>query len=436
MIEASIGALPGLIPSFLVIAVILGVPSAIVAKAKGNSLSLSLLFAAALAGVLTVTLMPGDGGSGRVGICEAGLPLQALLSSESAQLNVLLFIPVSCLAVLLFRRPVLTLSGTLALTSGVELIQSWTDLGRACSYDDIKANALGGLLGVLIGTVILWVQKHRPPFTRKDAVWGVCAGGLGALILTASFALAVEPVHREAQSEDIRAQLGDQLKQDAWLQKTVAALYGKDAQITQSASEKLANGHRRLKAETERGEVFALWPERKLERLVPNSAESGTGSLSEAEMRAAGEKFAKKWFPDEVAGAKITGRALQGKHSPYLLSYRRYVDGVMMPMRLNLSVSPAGRVMSVAARSTKDPTLPKAVVTKAVAKKQAESGAGNFTATPVKLLAQRVDHTWRPVWMVSLARGPKQEVESTAFIDAVTGHEVTPEPIEAGDSHS
>lgn len=436
MIEASIGALPGLIPAFLIIAMMLGIPSAIAAKAKGKSVGLSLLLAAALAGVLTVTLMPGDGGSGRAGICDVGLPVQGFLASESARLNILLFIPVSCLAVLFFQRPILALAGTLMLTCGVELLQSWADLGRACSYDDIKANALGGFLGVLLGIVILGVWKRRSPFTRADTLWGACIGVAGGLILTASFAFTVEPVHLEAKSQKRRENMRDMFAQDAWLQQTVNGLYGKDTKITQSASEILPNGHWRLKAETAQGNVVALWPDRKLARFVLKEGGSSTGTLSEAEIQAAGDRFAKKWFPKDVVGAKVTHRATDGNRGPRILTYRRYVDGVMMPMRLDLTISASGRVMGLAARATDDPVLPKAVVTKGVAKKRAERAAAGGTAIPVKLLAQRVNHAWRPVWMVSIVGEQKQTVESTVFIDAVTAATVSPEPIEDGDVKS
>nr|WP_240150533.1 VanZ family protein [Streptomyces sp. SID7805] len=398
------------------------------AKAKGGSVVLSPLFAVALAGVLTVTLLPGGGGSGQVGICDVGLPLQDLLSSESARLNVLLFIPASFLAVLLFRRPILALSGSLILTCGVELIQAWADIGRACSYDDIKANTLGGFLGVFFGTAFLWLRKRRSPFTRTDTLWGVCAGVVGSLILAASFAFAVEPVHSEEQSQHRRQALQDDLAQDAWLQQTVGELYGKGTIITQSASLKLKNGHRRLEAETAKGDVVARWPERRLVRFALKGSTSGGGALTEAEIESIGDRFAKKWFPDEVAGAKATHRAVHGSHGPHVLVYRRYVDGVMMPMRLDLTVSPAGQITAMSANSTQDPKLPKVTVTRTGAKELAGRTAEGATAVPANLLAQRVNHAWRPVWMVSIMREAEQTPESTIFIDAVTGKEVTPEP--------
>ncbi|QZY20235.1 VanZ family protein [Streptomyces decoyicus] len=382
--------------------------------------------------MLTVTLTPGDGGSGQAGICDVGLPLQGLLSSESARLNVMLLIPASFFAVLLFRRPFLVLAGTLMATGGIELLQSWTDLGRSCSYDDIKANAFGGFLGVILGVVVLWTRRRRPPFTKTDAVWGICSGVVGGAILSATFAFIVNPVHSEAKAQHRREAAGDDLAQDAWLQNAVASLYGKGTLITQSTSVKLNNGHWRLTAETAKGSVDVLWPDRKLARFTPKGRARGTGTLSEDELRSVGDRFAKKWLPDDVAGAKVTHRTVDGSRGPHILVYRRYVDGVMMPMRLDLTVSPTGRITGMAAQSTPDPKLPKAVVTWASATKLAERTAGGATAVPVKLLAQRVNRAWRPVWMVSIVRGPKKTVESTVFLDAVTGSEVTPGPPDDG----
>ncbi|MFJ6788691.1 VanZ family protein [Streptomyces angustmyceticus] len=432
MIEASIGALPGLIPAFLTIATILGIALGITSKVRDKPAGLSLLLAVALSGVLAVTLVPSEGNSGKTGICDVGLPAHAFLTSESARLNVMLFFPVSCLAVLFFKRPILAISGTLTLTCGIELFQSWAGLGRACSYDDIKANALGSFLGALLGTAILCLWKRRVPFTRADTLWGACCAAIGGLTLTAAFSFTVEPVHWEAASQLRRENMHDMLAQDAWLQETVNNLYGKDTRITQSASEKLKNGRWRLSADTAQGNVAALWPERKLIRFALRS-ESGTGTASEGETQTAGDRFAKKWFPKDIVGAKATHRPPDGDRGPHTLTYRRYIDGVMMPMRLDVTISASGRVTGLTARTPEDPNIPKAVVTKDKAKKQAERTAPGTTALPVTLLAQRVNHAWRPVWMISIARERKQNVESTIFIDAVTAAEVSPDPIGDGD---
>ncbi|WP_125048540.1 hypothetical protein [Streptomyces chrestomyceticus] len=123
MIEASVGAVPGLVPAFVITTLLLAVPVGLVTKSRGHSVVQPMLFTTALAGVLTVTLMPGFRGAEASGACDRGLPGTAFLASESAQLNVLLFVPLCFLAVLLFRRPVLVLAGTVLLTSGIELAQ-------------------------------------------------------------------------------------------------------------------------------------------------------------------------------------------------------------------------------------------------------------------------------------------------------------------------
>ncbi|MFH9424593.1 VanZ family protein [Streptomyces sp. NPDC017529] len=175
MIETSVGALPGLIPVFLIASALFGVPAFLISKVKGWPVGLPLLLALSLAGVFAVTMMPGIAGTGQADSCDVGLSGLDFLASESAQLNVLLFVPASFLAVLLFRRPLLTLAAILALACGNELVQRWTTLGRSCSYDDVKANALSGILGILLGCLYLWGRRRQLPFTRKDAVWGTGA---------------------------------------------------------------------------------------------------------------------------------------------------------------------------------------------------------------------------------------------------------------------
>ncbi|WP_432095115.1 VanZ family protein [Streptomyces sp. bgisy100] len=428
MPEASTGVSAGLIPALLVTAVLLGVPAVVVAKAKGKPVDLSLLFAVALAGVLTVTLVPESGGAGRAGVCDAGLPLREQLDAESTRLAILLYAPMSCFAVLLFRRPLLTFAGTALLTGCVELTQAWTDLGSACRFDDITANALGGLLGVLLGTGLLCARERRSILSRRDALRGAGAGAVGGLVLAASFVLTVEPVHPGSLAYAAHGNVKDVRAQDAWLRHVVSDLYGERTPIARSAGKELSNGHWRLEAETVRGSVITLWPDRKLEEYAPKISARATGSLSAAEVRAVGDRFAGKWFPGELAGAEVTDRPLR-RNGPHVLTYRRYVNGVMMPMRLDMTVSPDGRVMGMAGHIAEDPELPKAVVTEAMARTRAERVAGG-TAVPVRLLAQQVLHTWRPVWMVSIMRGPEQKLESSVFLDAVTGDEVTPDPVD------
>ncbi|MCK7622548.1 VanZ family protein [Streptomyces sp. RS10V-4] len=348
MINASIGALPGLIPAFLVLAALLGAAAAAAARARGGPVALSALTAAALAGVLVVTLLPGGGGSGQTGFCDTGLPGWGFLGSESSRWNIALFLPVSFLAVLLFRRPVAVLAGALLLTGAVELVQAVAGLGRACSYDDLKANALGGLLGVLLGTTALGVRRRRPPLTVRDTLWGTGAAAAGGLLLTGLFLLAVEPTHGEARAQDRRA---ERMAQEAWLTAAVVELFGPGAPTGGGDGRKLPDGRWRLMAEVPgRGSVVALWPDRVLERFTWQPAGGtgkGTGSLPAARARAVADRFVRKWCPGAAAGAEAVLAPPAGEPGGHLLTYRQNDPGDGRPVRLEVTVSPAGRVVAL-----------------------------------------------------------------------------------------
>ncbi|REK90143.1 VanZ family protein [Streptomyces inhibens] len=431
MIEASISALPGLVSLFVVATVLLGLPAALIAGAKKKSIVLSLLFAATLAGILTVTMTPGSRGVGQARVCDAGLPLGAFLASESAQLNFLLFVPVSVTATLLFRRPISVAVGSVVLAFSIELAQAWLAEGRACTYDDITANAIGGVGGVLCTTVYLWVKERQAPFTLRDILWGTGLAAVTGAALTAAFHFSITTVDGDARQNQAQQKFRDTDQQDQWMNRTVVKIYGQQTEVTETGMQELGHGRWRLTAKTARGEISALWPDRKLESVWSKNNKDDGGNLTDVEMKAAAERFGKEWFPDETAGSRTNFRAVAEQRGAHLLNYRRYVHGVMMPMRVDIIVTTSGRIMGVTAQTTADPSLPKATVTKKEAKKLAEQASDRTEADPVSLLARRVSGSWRPVWMIGLKAHGSDENTETMFLDAVTGKRVQPQNSEA-----
>ncbi|WP_336047640.1 VanZ family protein [Streptomyces sp. CA2R101] len=427
MIEASINALPGLISLFIIATVLIGLPAALLAAAKKKSVALSLLFAATLAGTLTVTMTPGSRGVGQARVCDAGLPLGAFLASESAQLNFLLFVPMSVTAVLLFRRPVSVAVGSVALAFSIELAQAWLAEGRACTFDDITANAIGGVGGALCTVVYLWVKERQAPFTLRDILWGTGVATVSGAALTAAFLSSINLVDGDARQNQTQQKFRDTDQQDQWMSRTVAQIYGQQAEVTESGMQELSHGRWRLTAKTTRGEISALWPDRKLESVWSKDNKDDGGHLTDAEMKAAAERFGEKWFPEETAGSKENFRAVAEKRGAHLLNYRRYAHGVMMPMRLDIIVTTSGRIMGLTAQTIADPSLPKVKVTKQEAKELAERTPERVEANPVSLLARQVSGIWRPVWMIHLQKRGSEDNSETAFLDAVTGKRVHPQ---------
>lgn len=113
---------------------------------------------AALA-VLGLTLYP-DGAPYPDVTCNAGLPYLAPTAVESTA-NVLLFVPVTFLAALLWRRPVLAVLGAAAGSAAIEAVQAVVlVIGRACDTSDWITNTMGAVIGGALAAVsLIWVRR-------------------------------------------------------------------------------------------------------------------------------------------------------------------------------------------------------------------------------------------------------------------------------------
>ncbi|MER6786201.1 VanZ family protein [Streptomyces sp. NPDC000658] len=418
MIEASISAVPGLIVSFLILAALTAAPTALVAKARNKPWPLRTALAAYLAGVLAVTLLPGQAGL-QSWQCDTGTPTH-LFTSASSLLNVALFAPGALLAVLLYKRPVTVAAAFGTLSGGVELAQSAGDLGRSCSVTDLAANGIGALLGSLLGA--LWLCRRRRPPSRllRDLAWGTSLAVLAALVVAGVFASRIDRVDIVAKDEQRRGLAESAVQADAWITTAARGVFGSDTQVRETATEK--DGDRlRITATTNRGAVTGTWPAKTLESARSSHTRDDAGSLGKSldrnEVAAAAAQFARKWFPRNVKGSEQRVRFVGDGPAPaYTVVYRRYVDEVMMPMRLDLTLTASGRVIGFSARTVDDPVLPRVTVDEAGARALAKASTG-LPGRSALLLAQRVRGEWRPVWLVG---GGKRDVA----IDAATGERV------------
>ncbi|MCQ9179913.1 VanZ family protein [Streptomyces sp. IBSBF 2953] len=411
MIEASISAVPGLITSFLILAAFVAVPTALVAKARNKPWAMPTAVAVYLAGIIAVTLMPGNAGL-ETGQCDTGIPTH-LFTSASSVLNIALFAPGAFLAVLLFKRPVTVVAAFGCLSGAVELIQSGVALGRSCSVTDIAANATGAVLGVLAG--VLWLMKrrqslHRPRF---DVLWGVSLAGVGVVALAGVFHSAIDSVDIVAMDDQRRDFADSAVQADEWITEAAKGIYGSDTKVGETATEK--KGSRlKITAQTNKGSISGWWPEKELESAWSSNTRGDEGSLSQKQVASAADEFARKWFPKDFAGSEQRVRSIgDGATRAYTVVYRRYADGVLMPMRLDLTITTTGRVIGFTARTVKDPVLPPVAVDEAKARDLAVKETGQ-SAESTLLLAQQIKGEWRPVWLVGSG---KQDI----VIDAATG---------------
>ncbi|WP_340379260.1 VanZ family protein [Streptomyces sp. SS7] len=417
MIEASISAVPGLVVSFSVLAVLVAGPTALVARARGKPWPLRTVLAAYLAGILAVTLLPGHAGM-ESWQCDTGMPLHQF-TSASALLNIALFAPGAFLAVLLFRRPVTVAAAFGALSGAVELAQSAGYLGRACSVTDLAANGTGALLGAVAGAGWLYLRRQPPARPVRDLVWGVSLAAVAVLAVGGVFRSRIDAVDVVALDDQRHDLVESAVPAEAWITAAAEGVFGKGTDIRGTSTEKVGS-RLKITAETNHGTLTGTWPAKTLEsgRFAPGPGDEG--DLSEKEVAAAADRFARTWFPRSVAGSERRIRSTGGGPSAgYTVRYRRYTDRVMMPMRLDLTLTAAGRVTGFSARTVDDPGLPRVTIDEARARTLAEDATGR-PAGSASLLARRVRGAWLPVWRVDCARRP-------VTIDATTGERIADE---------
>lgn len=421
MIEASIRAVAGLIPVFAAVAVLIAVPVALLARAKKWPTTAVTLWSVSLAGVLAVTLLPGGmGNSGGDITCYIGPSFRGVLSTTPGQLNVLLFVPVSAFGVSAFRRPVPVLGGGLLLSGGVELLQALLPLGRSCGYSDLAANTLGTVAGVLCGLAWLAIRRRGPVLSWRETRRSISCLGAGGAVVAAALCFGVTPLHAGAEA------VGATAEQDRWARSVAVQVYGPDTKVVQVKQREAAPGFPgKVDVTTDQGNLMLLWPERKIQSVFSVDSKDDGGSLTAEQARAVGERFAEKWYADEIRGGRATFDPLAKNGAPYVLSYRRYKDDVMMPLRLDITVTSSGRIMEINAHLLPDPDLPKSELSEAAAKKRAEQLSGMKAGDPAFMIAQEVFGAWRPVWVINMIQDGESGPHGTAVhLDAFSGQMV------------
>ncbi|WP_112467744.1 VanZ family protein [Streptomyces triticisoli] len=423
MISASVGALAGVVTVFLVFAVLLALPAVFLARTKNASVAQSAAAAVFFAGALAVTLTPGNVGDAATNLeCITGTSLRGSLETTQGQLNALLFLPACFFLVISTRRPLVSLAIISVTVPGVELAQAAFPLGRTCTYSDITLNCVGAAIGFTAGLVVVWAKSRKSPFSRRDFRLGGVAAGSALLVMFALFQGAVTPVEGASEA------LGVTSAQDRWAREAAAGVFGEHTRVAQvqlrpaTPDEPVV-----IDVTTDAGFLNLSWTARKILAADSFERQDDGGMLSSAQAKAVGERFAKRWFAEEVKNSEVAWDPLGGGNGPYSLSYRRYRNGVLMPMRLDITVTSSGRIMAITVRSMKDPDLPKPVLDREEAQRRAEGLTKMKAMGESFLLAERVNGVWRPLWLVNV--GENGEAREAPRIDAITGERVQPDPV-------
>ncbi|MFC8716992.1 VanZ family protein [Kitasatospora sp. NPDC057198] len=425
MIEATLSAVPGLFPAFAVLGLLLGAAAYWQARRREWPPVAAVLLGLSLAGELAATLTPTGYSSARVN-CTIGSGVWVTVTGTQGLMNIALYAPLAFFGVLVLRRPLTVLAACTVLSAATELCQTALGTGRACDSADFVDNGLGALLGTVAGVLGAWLLRRRLAPVRRDGLHFLTTAGSGLAAVAVVVWLYV-PLYRDETGFSGRPSMDDSYQQTEAINEITPRLFGPDTRIStiQRVPDPEGSPGLGLKVSTYGGEFQLEWPSRHLLMSAAADHEVDPGPLTQDQVLEAGADFASVWFAELLPGATPTLEPTGGEGGAYVVTYRRHnADGVLMPMRVDVTVSTSGRVMASAARWDADPQLPHPVVGVEAAEARAVADVPGARADTAFLVAEQVDGQWRPCWAVNLVGAGKDGAAAVGFVDAVTGQVV------------
>ncbi|WP_327073196.1 VanZ family protein [Kitasatospora purpeofusca] len=427
MIRAIFDNESGLLWAILVtLAVSVGLAVAI-ARRRSAPPMLSALAGSFTALVLAATLYPIHPGAPAPLVCTVQRDLVGAMSSPQGLMNIALFVPAAFFTTLLVRRPVSAGVFLTLLSATVEAIQAVTPgVGRSCDTADLWNNALGAVVGCGLAFLL---GRRRSGTTlvanRRDLARGSLALGGGIAVIAAATVPFVTVVPADATEN---TQAGP--AQRAAAATAFHAFFGPNAEVTSVQYVRASfeqPGTVNVTGAT--GSLTLAWPSGEpVTGLVGPLPAQAPGDLTEDAAVASATRFAQAHFPWALAGSQTRTDPQPNSGGARTVQWRSRVDGVLMPMRLDMLVTGSGQVSSFSARHVDPPVLPKATVTEESARNAATAAHPGFAVTSAELLAQADrDGVWHPRWMLSMRRPEGQQPAALLVVrlDATTGAPVT-----------
>ncbi|GAB2703837.1 VanZ family protein [Kitasatospora kifunensis] len=420
MIRAILRANVGMVPVFLVMALLLGLTAWRIARRYSFPRWALLLFAVSLAGELTATLYPTGRTSAASLVCTYSKDLAGAFADEGGLLNVAMYVPVALFATAAFGRPLTVLTGCWVLSASTETLQALLPgIGRACDSDDFVTNATGAAIGVVLACA--W-QASRGQFrapTARQTYLASAPLAIGAVVLSAVQSAFITPEWPSGTLNN-----SPSANRRAVADKDAALLFGPDTKVIKVQDQSAIRETPELLLVTTATKSFSIeWPSGQLHDGTAFAPQLPADGSSDGEARAAADALARQWFPDSLRGATVRVYKVDPTKGRRDVEYRRYgTGGLLEPMRLDIEVDPGGSIPVFTSRNVPDPVLPTATVTRerAVA---VITAAHPGTVTAAFLLAAQVGTLWHPCWAVTVSTAPGAQ-GSSYDVDAVTGSEV------------
>ncbi|GAA4043860.1 VanZ family protein [Streptomyces shaanxiensis] len=365
--------------------------------------------------------------------CAVNPDVLVAFTSTQGQLNILLFAPFGLFAALATRRLLFAVAAGILFTATVETAQATVPfISRLCDSDDLVANTVGAITGAVIGELVSRRLRGGEPMTKVAMRRAMVVGAPILVLIVAAWIAVIDPT-RTVQPSNVPAAsavqkraLGDALKKAFGAGPSVSdALYFNNGDGTAAVTTPLAGG----------GYAEITWPDREqfTAHFTPSYYGEGVHAykipgvsrrVSSADgAKDIAAKYASAYAPWAIPGSKVTVSAIdESEEIGWMVEWRRWKAGVLMPMRLSIAIEPSGRVIDLIARHIEDPQLPEAQVNEQKAwgifdgHFKVEAGQGE-RAEPI-YLAERRDDQWRIHWRLSVRNG---DTILSAVIDATDG---------------
>ncbi|MET9292475.1 VanZ family protein [Streptomyces sp. NPDC003077] len=394
----------------------------------------SALFASSVVGALCLVFSGSSGNALRT--CVINRQITEAFLNDQGLLNVALFVPLGFFGLLATRRPLAIVLGAPALSATIEVSQALIPpIARNCDSSDFVANTIGAWLGVVLAWIAVRIRKSAPGEFRRDArpiAW--TAGSVLCLNAVAS-AVWITPNFMDSST----VQYATSEMKDA-ARRHVSQAFGDHYRIGKVSYDPTS---RALYIGLDGGMAHLSWPDQKEFNVSLVSYQKGikpgdVGSFpvasavgaptNETEARKIAVEYATSHYPKAVEGAKIDSYDIADGRLGWGISWRRTVDGVLMPMRLDLAIDRKGQVSDLLIRDIPDPRhLPKPRLNEKQAKELAQKDPNlpeSVTRIGKGTLLARSDTGEDPkvVWLFPTGIG--EEEGPVVAVDAVTGRPV------------
>lgn len=365
-----------------------------------------------------------SGGSQIARNCTVNLSLLEPFTTEQGLLNAAMFVPVGLTGALVPRRLLPAAVAGAVLSAVIETVLGAVPaIGRACDTSDLVANSAGALAGAVCGRLLIgFVARTLEPWTFRAR-----PTAMATAVCAAALAVAWTGYIQPDEVAATQAVGSANAQQRRAVETAVSTAFGhyyaiKGVQYMASPGEDKGT----VVANLPVGFLQLTWPDRADVTASLDMSDKGTESgypvqgvtthpRTATQAKAIAVTYAGRHYPWAEPDSTIEVSGV-GDHATlgWLVSFRRYRDKVLMPMRLDIQVDRAGRISQLSARPAQDVQVPEVVISRAAAARAALKASPHCAKTAKttvgELLAVRHHDTWAAVWRTLVTCGSSTTV--------------------------